>query len=205
MTQLDSIISANRNFVRPNAFPPLPKSPKKQIAIFTCMDTRLVDFLEPAMGLKRGEAKVIKNAGNTIVDPMSGAVIRSLVAGVFMLGVEEIFVIGHRDCGMAEIDAESVKRDMVRRGISPDVIDIHVPDLKQWLGIFSHPVENVERVVKIIRHNPLIPQDVPVHGLLFCPNDGHLDIVVNGYTRECFADALVVEQPDGTGAGSCCI
>jgi len=205
MNQMDSLISPNRTFVPPNAFPPLPKSPKKQIAIFTCMDTRLVDFLEPAMGLRRGEAKVIKNAGNTIVDPMSGAVIRSLVAGVFMLGVEEIFVIGHRDCGMAEIDAESVKSNMVRRGISPDVIDIHVPDLKQWLGIFAHPVENVERVVKIIRHNPLIPQDVPVHGLLFCPNDGHLDIVVNGYTHESFAAGLVAEQPDASGTGNCCI
>lgn len=203
MNQLDSIIAANRSFVRPNAFPPLPKSPKKQIAIFTCMDTRLVDFLEPAMGLKRGEAKVIKNAGNTIVDPMSGAVIRSLVAGIFMLGVEEIFVIGHRDCGMAEVDAEQVKQRMISRGISPDVIDIHVPDLKQWLGVFSHPVHNVERVVKIIRHNPLIPQDVPVHGLLFCPNDGHLDIVVNGYTREGFAAALAEELPEVSGTGCC--
>ena len=187
MTLLESIIAANRSFTRPNAFPPLPKSPKKQLAIFTCMDTRLVDFLEPAMGLLRGDAKVIKNAGNTIVDPMSGAVIRSLVAGIFMLGVEEVFVIGHRDCGMAELDAESVKRDMVNRGISPDIIDIHVPDLKQWLGIFAHPVENVERVVKIIRNNPLIPRDVPIHGLIFCPNDGRLDVVVDGYSRESFA------------------
>lgn len=206
MTKLDSIILANKSFVRPNAFPPLPKSPQKQIAIFTCMDTRLVDFLEPAMGLRRGEAKVIKNAGNTIVDPMSGAVIRSLVAGIFMLGIEEIFVIGHRDCGMAEIDSDSVKQKMVSRGISPDVIDIHVPDLKQWLGIFSHPVENIERVVKIIRHNPLIPQDVPVHGLLFCPNDGHLDVIVNGYTRESFAGTLIIDEPTGeTSSGSCCI
>lgn len=187
MTQLESIMAANKRFTRPNAFPPLPKSPKKQLAIFTCMDTRLVDFLEPAMGLKRGDAKVIKNAGNIIVDPMAGAVIRSLVAGIFMLGVEEIFVIGHRDCGMAELDAESVKRDMINRGISPDVIDIHVPDLKQWLGIFAHPVENVERVVKVIRHNPLIPKDVPIHGLIFCPNDGHLDVVVDGYSQESFA------------------
>ncbi|KAA0895016.1 carbonic anhydrase [Oryzomonas japonica] len=189
MTQLESIIAANRRFTKPNAFPPLSKSPQKQLAIFTCMDTRLVDFLEPAMGLKRGDAKVIKNAGNIIVDPMAGAVIRSLVAGIFMLGVEEVFVIGHRDCGMAglELDAESVKRDMIRRGISPDVIDIHVPDLKQWLGLFAHPLENVERVVKIIRHNPLIPKDVPIHGLLFCPDDGHLDVVVDGYSQENFA------------------
>jgi len=187
MTQLESIMAANRLFTKPNAFPPLPKSPKKQLAIFTCMDTRLVDFLEPAMGLKRGDAKVIKNAGNIIVDPMAGAVIRSLVAGIFMLGVEEIFVIGHRDCGMAELDAESVKLDMIKRGISQEVIDIHVPDLKQWLGIFNHPLENVERVVKIIRHNPLIPKDVPIHGLLFCPDDGHLDVVVDGYSQESFA------------------
>lgn len=191
MTKLEEIIAANRNFVKPNAFPPLPKSPQRQITIFTCMDTRLVDFLEPAMGLKRGEAKVIKNAGNTIVDPMSGGVIRSLVAAIFTLGVEEVFVIGHRDCGMSQIDAESVKKDMVCRGISPDVIDIHIPDLKQWLGIFAHPVENIARVVKIIRHNPLIPKDVPIHGLLFCPDDGHLDVVINGYTGENFATRLV--------------
>ncbi|OGT99860.1 MAG: carbonic anhydrase [Geobacteraceae bacterium GWC2_48_7] len=190
MNLLDSIMKANKSFVKPNAFPPLKKSPSRQLAIFTCMDTRLVDFLEPAMGLKRGEAKVIKNAGNTIVDPMGGAVIRSLVAGIFMLGVEEVFVIGHRDCGMAEVDAESVKRDMINRGISQDIIDNHVPDLKQWLGVFSHPVENVERVVKILRHNPLIPQDVPIHGLLFCPNDGHLEIIVDGYTGESFAATL---------------
>lgn len=191
MTRLDSIIAANKHFVRPNAFPPLPKSPKKQIAIFTCMDTRLVDFLEPAMGLKRGEAKVIKNAGNTIVNPTSGAIIRSLVAGIFMLGIEEIFVIGHRDCGMSDIDEDTIKTKMIERGISKDIIDIHVPDLKQWLGVFSHPIENVERVVKVIRNNPLIPQDVPVHGLLFCPDDAHLEIVVNGYTKESFAATLL--------------
>jgi carbonic anhydrase len=205
MTQLDAIINANKNFVKPEAFPPLSKSPQKQLAIFTCMDTRLVDFLEPAMGLKRGEAKVIKNAGNTIVDPMSGAVIRSLVAGIFMLGIDEVFVIGHRDCGMAEIDADSVKLNMISRGISPDIIDIHIPDLKQWLGIFAHPVENVERVVKIIRHNPLIPKDVPIHGLLFCPNDGHLDVVVNGYTRESFAAGLIGETASAAVGNSCCI
>lgn len=191
MTRLEAIIEANRHFVRPDAFPPLPKLPNKQIAIFTCMDTRLVDFLEPAMGLSRGEAKVIKNAGNTIIDPMAGGVIRSLVAGVFMLGVEEIFVIGHRDCGMAEIDEQAIYADMIRRGVSPETIDILVPDLKQWLGIFSHPVENVERVVRIISHNPLIPNDVPVHGLLFCPDDGHLEVVVNGYTKESFAASLI--------------
>jgi len=49
------------------------------------------------------------------------------------------------------------------------------------MGAFSCPVENVERVVAVIRESPLIPRDVPVHGLIFCPNDGHLEVLVRGY------------------------
>jgi len=186
MSLLDTIISANREFVHPGAFPPLPKNPKKQFAIFTCMDTRLVDFLEPAMGIKRGDAKIIKNAGNTLVDPLHGGVIRSLVAAIFMLGVEEIFVIGHEDCGMASIDPEQLKNDMVTRGISLKSIETLVPDLAQWLGAFSCPEENVIEVVEKIRANPLIPADVPIHGLIFCPNDGRLEIMVDGYLATGF-------------------
>lgn len=180
MTLLDNIIEHNRKFVRPGAFPPLPKNPKKQFAIFTCMDTRLVDFLEQAMGISRGDAKVIKNAGNTVIDP-NGGVVRSLVAAIFMLGVEEVLVIGHQDCGMAAVDPDQVKERMIERGIDPREIDTLVPDLAQWMGAFSCPVENVERVVAVIRESPLIPKDVPVHGLIFCPNDGHLEVVVRGY------------------------
>lgn len=181
MKLLDRIMDANSRFVRPGAFPPLPKNPKQQFAIFTCMDTRLVEFLEPAMGIKRGDAKVLKNAGNTIVDPLHGGIIRSLVAAIFTLGVEEVFVIGHRDCGMAAVDADLLKSRMVRRGIAAETIDELVPDLAQWLGAFSCPEENVKDVVAKIRNNPLIPSDVPIHGLIFCPDDGHLDLIVNGY------------------------
>ena len=180
MKLLDMILSANQKFVRPGAFPPLPKNPKKQFAIFTCMDTRLVDFLEPAMGIKRGDAKVIKNAGNTLVDP-NGGVIRSLVTAIFLLGVEEVFVIGHRDCGMASVNPGELKEKMVARGIDPAAIDTLVPDLGQWLGAFACPEENVARVTSVIRSSPLIPKDIPIHGLMFCPNDGHLEVIVRGY------------------------
>ena len=186
MNLLESILTVNRKFVHPGAFPPLPKNPKKQFAIFTCMDSRLVDFLEPAMGIKRGDAKVIKNAGNILVDPLHGGVIRSLVAAIFMLGVEEIFVIGHKDCGMADINPEQLKSDMIARGISPQAIETLVPDLAQWLGTFACPEENVTEVVGKIRANPLIPANVPIHGLIFCPNDGRLEVMVDGYTAQGF-------------------
>lgn len=183
MNLLDTVIAANRSFIHPDAFPPLPKNPKKQLAIFTCMDTRLVDFLEPAMGIKRGEAKVIKNAGNTVID-QNGGVIRSLVTAVFLLGVEEVFVIGHRDCGMSQVDPVDLRSRMIARGIAPAAIDALEPGLAQWLGAFACPEKNVEDVVRLIRTSPLIPHDVPIHGLLFCPNDGHLEVIVRGYPPE---------------------
>lgn len=189
MNLLETILSANRKFVHPGAFPPLPKNPKKQFAIFTCMDTRLVDFLEPAMGIRRGDAKVIKNAGNILVDPLHGGVVRSLVAAVFMLGVDEIFVIGHEDCGMSSVDPDKVRADMISRGITKEAINTHVPDLSQWLGAFCCPNENVADVVSKLRINPLLPTDVPIHGLIFCPNDGRLDVIVNGYEAKEYTPA----------------
>ncbi|MGE0155567.1 MAG: beta-class carbonic anhydrase [Geobacter sp.] len=181
MTLLDEILSHNKKFTHPGAFPPLSKSPRRQLAIFTCMDTRLVDFLEPAMGLERGDAKIIKNAGNTIIDPNQGGVIRSLVVAVYELGVEEIIVIGHMDCGMASVDGDGLRAKMLARGVAAAEVDRLIPDMATWVGAFSHPRENVERVVQILRENPLLPKDVPVHGLLFCPNDGHLELVASGY------------------------
>ena len=97
------------------------KYPARQLAIYTCMDTRLVDFLEPAMGIARGEAKVIKAAGNMITGPFD-EVIRSLMVAVYELGVNEIMVVGHKDCGMQHSTSESLKKRMLERGIKPEAI-----------------------------------------------------------------------------------
>lgn len=181
MNLLQDIIKANQEFVnQKKPYPKLNKSPRKQIAIFTCMDTRLVDFLEPALGLGRGDAKIIKNAGNTIVDP-KGGVIRSLVVAIFNLGVDEVIVIGHKDCGMAHINADELKRSMLERGISKEAIADIEKDLSDYVGAFADPVENIRDVVNIIRKSPLIPKDVPIHGLLFCPDDAHIEVIVDGY------------------------
>jgi len=179
MGLLGEILEHNSRFVAERERP-MSKSPAKKIAIFTCMDTRLVEFLESAMGLRRGDAKVIKNAGNTIIDPFGG-VIRSLVVAVFSLGCEEIYVIGHHDCGMSQIDGDALERRMVERGVDPQVIRSLHGSLSEWLGAFRDPCGNVRRVVEVIRQSPLIPRDVPVHGLMFDPARGRLDPLVNGY------------------------
>ncbi len=176
MPFLDQVLAHNDRFVEERT-KPFGRSPAKRIAIFTCMDTRLVDFLEPAMGIKRGDAKIIKNAGTTVIDPRGG-VIRSLVVAVHALGCEEIFVIGHLDCGMGQINEKQLERKMLASGVSKQAIAELHPSLHEWLGTFKDVYGNLRRVTKIIRENSLIPRSVPVYGLMFDPATGRLEVVV---------------------------
>ncbi|MBI2874712.1 MAG: carbonic anhydrase [Firmicutes bacterium] len=178
MSLLDEILDQNTRFVAERERS-ISRLPTKRIAIFTCMDTRLVDFLEPAMGLKRGDAMVIKNAGNTLVDP-SGGVIRSLVVAIYELECREVYVIGHRDCGMARVNEADLERKMGNRGVSDEAIAGLQPSLRDWLGAFRDPYGNVRRVVETIRQSPLIPVEVPIHGLIFDPHSGRLELIVDG-------------------------
>lgn len=38
------------------------KFPARKLAVLTCMDTRLTELLPKALGLRNGDAKIIKNA-----------------------------------------------------------------------------------------------------------------------------------------------
>ena len=178
-TLLDEVLAHNSRWVAERQGE-LSKAPQKKAVIFTCMDTRLVDFLEPALGLRRGDAQIIKNAGNTLVDP-GGGVVRSLVVALHVLGCEEIMVIGHLDCGMAQVDAHALRQRMIDSGVPAGAISALKPGLSEWLGGFHDPLGNVERVVKLLRDNPLIPPNVPVHGLMFDPASGALQVLVDGY------------------------
>ena len=186
MSILEEILKVNEEFCEN---PPIDysgedhhesKLPKKHLAIVTCMDTRLVDFLEPALGLKRGDVKVIKTAGNVIVDVFDST-IRSLLVCIYELGVKEIAIIGHHECGMAKTTSESLTKAMLEHGINPAAIKMVDKDLKEWADGFKNPEENVVKVVDDIKNNPLIPKDIAVHGLMFHPRSGKLDLLVDGY------------------------
>lgn len=186
MAILDEILESNKVFC---ANPPVDytqedlkasKLPQKEIAIITCMDTRLVNFLEPALGIGRGEAKVIKTAGNGVTGVFDGTV-RSLLVCIYELGIKEIIVIGHHECGMAKTTSEGLTKAMLSRGIAPEAIHMIRKELQEWADEFQHPEQNVEDTVDALRMNPLIPKDVPIHGLMFHPRSGKLDLIVNGY------------------------
>jgi carbonic anhydrase len=134
---IDEIMEYNRKFVENKGYEPYltSKYPDKKLAILTCMDTRLLELLPAALGIKNGDAKIIKNAGGVIVHPY-GSVVRSLLVGILELGVEEVMVIGHTDCGVQGMDGSEMLDMLVERGIDQQHIDIvrHSGiDLERWL------------------------------------------------------------------------
>lgn len=175
---IDTILEYNREFVANREFEKFATSkyPDKRIAIVTCMDTRLVELLPAALGIKNGDVKMIKNAGGTITNPFDSTV-RSLLVAVYELGVNEIMIIGHTNCGVRGMDANEMLSLMRERGISEEHIRLmeHCGiNLKEWLHGFEETDAAVEETVDLIKNHPLMPDDITVRGYIMDSVTGEL-------------------------------
>ena len=144
---IDEILRFNKRFVIEKGYEQYitSKYPDKKIAIVTCMDTRLVELLPAALGIRNGDVKIIKNAGATITHPFDGTV-RSLLIAIYELGVNEVMIIGHTGCGVQGMDAGEMIHLMKERGISEEHINLmrHCGiNLSEWL----HGFEDTESAV----------------------------------------------------------
>jgi len=188
MSRLEEILTFNDRFVANKDYESYltSKYPDKKLVVLTCMDTRLTDLLPRAMNLKNGDAKFIKNAGAVVSHPF-GSTMRSILVAVYELGAEEICVIGHYGCGMSSINSAGTVAKMTQRGISKDAIETlqHAGvDLQQWLQRIESLPESVVHSVDMIRNHPLMPRDIPVHGLMVHPDTGKLDLIRDGYGEQ---------------------
>lgn len=176
---IDELITYNRTFVENKGYEKYitNKYPDKKIAIITCMDTRLIELLPAALGLKNGDVKMIKNAGGTITHPF-GSAMRSLLVAIYELGVEEVMIVGHTDCGVQHMDSEIMLRHMKERGVSEDHIEMMEycdVNLRSWLSGFSDTEEAVQKSVHLVKHHPLIPADIKVRGFIMDSITGRLN------------------------------
>jgi len=182
---LDRILEHNRSFVENKEYEPYltGRFPEKKLVVVTCMDTRLVELLPKAMNFKNGDVKIIKNAGAIISQPF-GSVMRSVLVALYELHAEEVIVVGHYECGMASLDADVMISHMKERGISDEVLSTLENSgirLNKWLRGFDNVTDGVRNTVSLIKNHPLLPPNVPVHGMVIDPNTGALDLVVDGY------------------------
>ena len=138
---------------------PLPLPPSKRLAVVACMDARLNIYA--ILGLKEGEAHVIRNAGGAVTEDE----VRSLAISQRLLGTREIMLIHHTDCGMLTFTDDAFKGQIQRdTGIKPP-----------WAAeAFSDLDEDVRQSMGRIRSSPFIPHVDAVRGFVFDVATGRL-------------------------------
>jgi carbonic anhydrase len=187
---IDEILDHNERFVQRNTLSSIGHAPRRRMAVVTCMDCRLVQMFEQALGLERGDVLELRTAGATISKPerADGAndLIRSLAGGIYLLGVREVAVIGHTQCGLAHANPTALTASMQALGVDPQTLIEkeklgNVRGLMNWLGAFDDVHINVKEVVNVIRNSPYLPK-IPAHGLVIDINTGELEMVDRGGT-----------------------
>ena len=179
---MGDILEFNRRFVEDRQYEKYvtSKYPDRKIAVVTCMDTRLVELVPAALGFKNGDIKMIKNAGGVVTEPF-GSAVRSILVGIYELGIEDVLIIGHSDCGAQHISGEELLSMMRERGISQEDIDMcrfFDVDFDRWLCGFDSVEESVRSSVGLLESHPLIPDDVRIWGFVIDSHTGELKPVV---------------------------
>lgn len=183
--RIDEILAHNERFAQEQHMPTIGHAPRKQMAVVTCMDCRLVRMFEQALGLERGDVLELRTAGATIAEGerARGAndLIRSLAGGIYLLGVREVAVIGHTQCGLAHTDSTRLIASMQALGVDPQQLIAQeglgdIQGLMRWVGVFNDVHVNVKEVVNVIRNSLYLPK-IPVHGLVIDINTGKLELV----------------------------
>ncbi len=175
---IDQILDFNRKFVENREYEKYTTSkyPDKKLAVLSCMDTRLTELLPAALGLKNGDAKIIKNAGGLVISPFDSAM-RSLLVAVYELGVNQIMVVAHSGCGACHMSFSHFRNEMLNRGISQQTLDTISRcgiDLNHWLEGFHDTEASVKGTVETVKGHPLMPKDVVVRGFIIDSATGQL-------------------------------
>ncbi len=140
----------------------LPLPPAKKVAVVACMDARLNPY--GVLGLKEGDAHIIRNAGGVVTDDE----IRSLAISQRLLGTEEIILMHHTNCGMLTFTNEDFQRSIEEDvGMKP-----------QWSPeAFDDLEDDVRQAIERIRASPFLPHTDSVRGFVYDLDTGKLNEV----------------------------
>ncbi|HEX7148282.1 MAG TPA: carbonic anhydrase [Actinomycetota bacterium] len=162
MTVTDELLQNNAEFARNFSNGDLPMPPGKGLAVVACMDARLNVYA--LLGLREGEAHVIRNAGGVVSDD----VLRSLVISQRLLGTREVILVHHTDCGMLTFTDDQVKSDIEADiGLRPHFA----------LEAFSDLERDIRQSIARIQHSPFVPHKDSIRGFVYDVHTGSLQEV----------------------------
>jgi len=158
MTNADDILAGAPARQDDLAVGDMSSKPSKRVAVLCCMDTR-IDVLR-TLGLERGEAHVLRNAGGLVTDD----VIRSLSASQRLLGTEEAIVVMHEACGMLGASEDEFAKTLAADGVLPD-----------WrLGTFGDIDQTLRNGLQRLRDARELAHHDRIRGFVFDPRSGTL-------------------------------
>ena len=162
MSATDELLANNAEYAEKFDKGGLPLPPAKKVAIIACMDARVMPAL--ILGLKEGEAHVIRNAGGVVTDDE----IRSLAISQRLLGTEEVILIHHTDCGMLTFNDDEFRQAIqADTGIKPT-----------WSAeAFGDLEDDVRQSIARIKASPFIPRKDSVRGFVYDVETGKLNEV----------------------------
>jgi len=149
--EYDRVLAENARYAAAFDRSALTAAPLRGLAVLTCMDARI--DVEDALGLRVGDAHIIRNAGGLA----SPDAIRSIVVSQQLLGTRQIVVIGHTQCGLHGANEDAL-RDRVAASTGA------VPTSS--FGAFADLEAMVRGQVAILRDEPTL-LSVPIHGLVY--------------------------------------
>ena len=158
----DDIVKYNQESADHNHDPELQVSPVRRLAIVGCMYSR-VDTSQ-ILGLARGEAHIIRNAGGVITDD----VIRSLCLSQRLMGTREIILLHHTDCGLQRASEDEFKAQIQEElGVKP------------WWALesFQDPYVDVKQSMKRLELTPFIPHKDNIRGFVYDVRTGMINEV----------------------------
>ena len=166
MDVIDTLIANNEAFAAGLAAQHLPIEPQRRLVIVTCMDSRLDVFA--ALGLREGDAHILRNAGGVITDD----VIRSIAVSQRRLGTRSVMLIHHTDCGMQKLTDDGFRAELQEAtGVAPAFA------VESFTDLDADVRQSILRVRRseFLLHRDLIRgfvYDVDTHRLREIPVDG---------------------------------
>lgn len=174
MSVIDEVLQANQSYAARFNLGSLPMPPARKLAILACMDARLT--VEQALGLKTGEAHIIRNAGGIATDDA----VRSLVISHYLLGTEEFMIVNHTDCGMLTFKDEELRQKLHKSTGVAAVVPFA-------FHAFSNVEDNVREQIRKLRAHPWVPQRIPIRGFIYDVKTGRLNEVAAGQVKKSTA------------------
>ena len=159
MSMTDELLSNNQAYSEDFTGGDLPAPPSRRLAVVACMDARIDVYR--LLGLRRGEAHVIRNAGGVVTED----VVRSLLLSQRLLGTEEVVLIHHTDCGLATFKDDEVKAQIyAETGLRPPFA----------LEAFPEVDGAVRQSMARLRASPFVPRQDGIRGFVYEVETGRL-------------------------------